>query len=36
MALDSAVEDVLGERVSDALLLRMLHWYTHYRGKAVP
>ncbi len=23
-------------RVSDALLLRMRHWYTHYRDKAVP
>jgi hypothetical protein len=23
-------------RVSDVLLLRMRHWYTHYRDKAVP
>ncbi len=34
--LDSAVEDVLGVRVSDAWLLRMRHRHTDYRDKADP
>ncbi len=36
VVLDLAVEDVVGVRLSDALLLRMRHLYMHYRDKAVP
>jgi hypothetical protein len=36
LVLDSAVEDVLGVSVSDALLLLMQHQHTGYRDKADP
>jgi hypothetical protein len=36
LVLDRRVEDVPAVRVSDVLLLRMRHWYTHYGNKAVP